>query len=108
QAEDGIRDGHVTGVQTCAFHLFPTRAASTNTYATCQRGRRDEQWSDPHARFRSANGDEIMSTILRSTVLTRLSLFTAVGVLATRLAWFNSSACQAQDYGGQDPLPPEL
>src|SRR5207253_8634307 len=24
QAEDGIRDGHVTGVQTCALPIFPT------------------------------------------------------------------------------------
>src|SRR5437870_12009643 len=26
QAEDGIRDGHVTGVQTCALPIFPTAA----------------------------------------------------------------------------------
>src|SRR5690625_7226300 len=25
QAEDGIRDGHVTGVQTCALPIFPRR-----------------------------------------------------------------------------------
>src|SRR5207253_5024135 len=25
QAEDGIRDGHVTGVQTCALPISPTR-----------------------------------------------------------------------------------
>src|SRR5207253_7456411 len=25
QAEDGIRDGHVTGVQTCALPIFPGR-----------------------------------------------------------------------------------
>src|SRR5207253_4004127 len=24
QAEDGIRDGHVTGVQTCALPIYPT------------------------------------------------------------------------------------
>src|SRR5690625_4642051 len=27
QAEDGIRDGHVTGVQTCALPIFPLRGA---------------------------------------------------------------------------------
>src|SRR5207253_7793141 len=27
QAEDGIRDGHVTGVQTCALPIFCRRAA---------------------------------------------------------------------------------
>src|SRR6266702_6985540 len=28
QAEDGIRDGHVTGVQTCALPIFINRASS--------------------------------------------------------------------------------
>src|SRR5439155_6814968 len=28
QAEDGIRDGHVTGVQTCALPISPHRGAS--------------------------------------------------------------------------------
>src|SRR5439155_3442516 len=27
QAEDGIRDGHVTGVQTCALPIWPSRFA---------------------------------------------------------------------------------
>src|SRR5437870_11409732 len=27
QAEDGIRDGHVTGVQTCALPIFPAENA---------------------------------------------------------------------------------
>src|SRR5690348_18443733 len=32
QAEDGIRDGRVTGVQTCALPILPLRAAGcTNT-----------------------------------------------------------------------------
>src|SRR5207253_5459592 len=34
QAEDGIRDGHVTGVQTCALPIWmpcPRQAASTST-----------------------------------------------------------------------------
>src|SRR5690625_4949871 len=30
QAEDGIRDGHVTGVQTCALPIFP-KEAGTNS-----------------------------------------------------------------------------
>src|SRR5690625_6352861 len=33
QAEDGIRDGHVTGVQTCAL---PISTTSTVPYATCR------------------------------------------------------------------------
>src|SRR5439155_3252244 len=28
-AEDGIRDGHVTGVQTCALPIFPPSFATT-------------------------------------------------------------------------------
>src|SRR5439155_11260623 len=27
QAEDGIRDGHVTGVQTCALPIYPSSVA---------------------------------------------------------------------------------
>src|SRR5439155_11483005 len=29
QAEDGIRDGHVTGVQTCALPILSPKSAST-------------------------------------------------------------------------------
>src|SRR5437870_9210882 len=39
QAEDGIRDGHVTGVQTCALPIFPGLSAavqiSNNTLYDC-------------------------------------------------------------------------
>src|SRR5690606_40134024 len=31
QAEDGIRDFHVTGVQTCALPIFPLRAESSSS-----------------------------------------------------------------------------
>src|SRR5690625_5272136 len=31
QAEDGIRDGHVTGVQTCALPIYPTIANMAQT-----------------------------------------------------------------------------
>src|SRR5207253_8574820 len=65
QAEDGIRDGHVTGVQTCALPIsaptvWPTRAISSrlprhsksattrarwspNSRATCGRPRSEER-----------------------------------------------------------------
>src|SRR5437870_10728254 len=33
QAEDGIRDGHVTGVQTCALPICGRAASSTNPIA---------------------------------------------------------------------------
>src|SRR5690606_40547012 len=32
QAEDGIRDFHVTGVQTCALPIYPWRDVSTEVY----------------------------------------------------------------------------
>src|SRR5439155_6451526 len=39
QAEDGIRDGHVTGVQTCALPIWPprmsVRAPELPLYGTC-------------------------------------------------------------------------
>src|SRR5207253_5202685 len=45
QAEDGIRDGHVTGVQTCALPIFPScenvenaRAKSGLGFTSCRTG----------------------------------------------------------------------
>src|SRR5690625_1984621 len=36
QAEDGIRDGHVTGVQTCALPISArTPTAATTTFGAC-------------------------------------------------------------------------
>src|SRR6266508_3309107 len=35
QAEDGIRDGHVTGVQTCALPISPTSTTSWQAPASC-------------------------------------------------------------------------
>src|SRR6266702_8419770 len=32
QAEDGIRDGHVTGVQTCALPILPSEVPRTNAF----------------------------------------------------------------------------
>src|SRR5690625_7771808 len=36
QAEDGIRDGHVTGVQTCALPILPSRMPTTITTAVAR------------------------------------------------------------------------
>src|SRR5437870_11395708 len=33
QAEDGIRDGHVTGVQTCALPISPKRLEAARNFA---------------------------------------------------------------------------
>src|SRR5690625_5986462 len=33
QAEDGIRDGHVTGVQTCALPILPFSSSSTDLWS---------------------------------------------------------------------------
>src|SRR2546430_10191660 len=38
QAEDGIRDLTVTGVQTCALPILCTGASSTSSSSTCLRG----------------------------------------------------------------------
>src|SRR5437870_6347291 len=35
QAEDGIRDGHVTGVQTCALPISPAHRGHTVRGSTC-------------------------------------------------------------------------
>src|SRR5215510_15978688 len=50
QAEDGIRDGHVTGVQTCALPIFgPNGAGKTSLFNVLTglvrptRGRRSEE-----------------------------------------------------------------
>src|SRR5207253_8654067 len=40
QAEDGIRDGHVTGVQTCALPIY--RSRRTRSSARTRPGRRRE------------------------------------------------------------------
>src|SRR5207253_4977714 len=46
QAEDGIRDGHVTGVQTCALPISTLCVASS--------GRRCPRWRYWRSRVRSA------------------------------------------------------
>src|SRR5437870_7494961 len=40
QAEDGIRDGHVTGVQTCALPIWISSLASPSSGAALRRGLR--------------------------------------------------------------------
>src|SRR5207253_7982191 len=42
QAEDGIRDGHVTGVQTCALPIY---ADVWMAYTLLQAGK---AWNEPH------------------------------------------------------------
>src|SRR5690606_41078873 len=46
QAEDGIRDFHVTGVQTCALPIYASLTASLNTLGELLRraGRLDEAY----------------------------------------------------------------
>src|SRR6476661_4019508 len=39
QAEDGIRDSSVTGVQTCALPIWFSKAATARDAATVERGR---------------------------------------------------------------------
>src|SRR5690625_7098831 len=63
QAEDGIRDGHVTGVQTCALPIYETargapqalRCPAPGTCPACS-GCRAPQWSRAGAPPRPAPG----------------------------------------------------
>src|SRR5690625_25731 len=58
QAEDGIRDGHVTGVQTCALPIFTARTGATTmphgpgTTPVDHAFRKDDR-HDPEARTRT-------------------------------------------------------
>src|SRR5690625_7278991 len=45
QAEDGIRDGHVTGVQTCALPISGTRSPSTVPSVTSSPRTPMRRWS---------------------------------------------------------------
>src|SRR6266702_4394738 len=59
-AEDGIRAGHVTGVQTCALPILLRRVARftaftrdlgiTNPYSLREIAAADERWIDGHSR----------------------------------------------------------
>src|SRR5207253_4148828 len=40
QAEDGIRDGHVTGVQTCALPIWMKRCISPESFTSWMTSRR--------------------------------------------------------------------
>src|SRR5439155_13871108 len=58
QAEDGIRDGHVTGVQTCALPIFPGRRRRLSTLETVNRAEcagalLPEGWDQRRWNFRS-------------------------------------------------------
>src|SRR5438876_11010974 len=50
QAEDGIRDGRVTGVQTCALPISPRRAAASVPAAVA-----NTAWAAPRARRRKSS-----------------------------------------------------
>src|SRR5690606_39611973 len=57
QAEDGIRDFHVTGVQTCALPILATRTRKGDGYATALWGL-DPRGEQPAYRItRSAKGE---------------------------------------------------
>src|SRR5699024_11770006 len=45
QAEDGIRDRNVTGVQTCALPIFPCRPGRRTSRPRCPAARRWPWWS---------------------------------------------------------------
>src|SRR2546430_9671197 len=49
QAEDGIRDLTVTGVQTCALPIFEYRADRAQSYVALKRSGSEKQWKFPDA-----------------------------------------------------------
>src|SRR6266481_4351338 len=75
QAEDGIRDGTVTGVQTCALPIWFCRHRNTTDYtralgfvlfhckAFCQEGTTDEGAQKSHSRVWPSHGfqDDLLS-----------------------------------------------
>src|SRR5437660_8463688 len=58
QAEDGIRDGHVTGVQTCALPISEKRDASTSAATACAWRRSTFQTRRTIPRFRRQSRSE--------------------------------------------------
>src|SRR5437870_11029482 len=58
QAEDGIRDGHVTGVQTCALPILAvaSRWAGCRPAADRPRSGRDRRWWCRSARRETSGG----------------------------------------------------
>src|SRR6476469_11090818 len=59
QAEDGIRDTSVTGVQTCALPISVSAASSLKTALTAYGG----DFSNAVARFSFAGSDELAAQI---------------------------------------------
>src|SRR6266508_5480058 len=91
QAEDGIRDGHVTGVQTCALpiseHLgVRQRLTSKITHFDPPRSFEDEQIAGPFGSFWHRHEFKIASD---ATVMTDLVIYRAplgpIGWLVERI-----------------------
>src|SRR5229473_5174104 len=57
QAEDGIRDKLVTGVQTCALPISATRRANTCGAACRWKHAAELRWRDDEIRWRSSQDD---------------------------------------------------
>src|SRR5439155_7033388 len=64
QAEDGIRDGHVTGVQTCALPIYVNLQALQDSYLSLT--------EDLHCKLRCI--------LLLAVQITRFSRFAAISV----------------------------
>src|SRR5439155_2573612 len=67
QAEDGIRDGHVTGVQTCALPIL-RRAAGTFAALGLELGARRVRWSGGPGRLVLLEGIDARVTVARSRI----------------------------------------
>src|SRR5207253_8457409 len=70
QAEDGIRDGHVTGVQTCALPICDVRTSGLDRAAPPAILVPFAQWEFPYMRIaaRTAGRPMDLAPLLRSEV----------------------------------------
>src|SRR6266508_6199208 len=90
QAEDGIRDGHVTGVQTCALPIYPLIGDETRKYF------RDVDDHLARVREQVTGFDELLTSILAAGLaqvqvqenddLRRISAWVAILALPTMVA----------------------
>src|SRR6266702_7359396 len=69
QAEDGIRDGHVTGVQTCALPIYDGDVRSAGRLRVAEDGVRAGYGSDGRRRLRLCRVE--LRQLARSRVLGR-------------------------------------
>src|SRR5207253_5777182 len=117
QAEDGIRDGHVTGVQTCALPIsLAYRTPSSTCWPEAAPGARytlsfetepatGSKYSLTRLRLAANTSEEAPTLVLPNVA--GASAATAASVLAPAISGADSSPTQASISAGR-PWPPRL